>query len=163
MAGGEACAPLKKHCRASVSDIKERIFCALRLVQNETGCSTRTLNVFLQRMHIFFKGCTDVKKWEMPRVRARKKSPLKRCLHGCVGCDNYVYGPDSVENECPKCGDARYSLERKTQRGCTHFFLLYIFFIIYIYICIYNIYIVLVAGVLVLSDERTIQEADANR
>ena len=42
-------------------------------------------------------------------MRARKKSPLKRSLHGCVGCDNYVYGPDSVENECPKCGDARYS------------------------------------------------------
>ena len=104
----EACdTPRKKHCPAS---IKRRIFSTLRLVQNETGCSTRTLNVFLKRMHIFFKGCADASNaWEMPRVRARKQSPLKRCLHGCVGCNKYVYGPDNVEMECPKCGDARYS------------------------------------------------------
>ena len=73
---------------------------------------------FLAANTHFFKGCVDVKKWEIPRVRSHIQSPLKRCLHGCVGCDNYVYGPDIVENKCPKCADTGYTLlERDTQRG----------------------------------------------
>ena len=138
--------------------IQAQIYRALRLVQNITGCSTRTLNVFLDHMHhIFFKGCAHVKKWEMPRVRARTLSPLKRCLHGCVGCDNYVYGPDSEENECPKCGDARFS-DGKTKEVALFFFFCFLFFF-----CIYIHKYLNIAGVLVLSDERTIEQAHANR
>ena len=161
----EACdIPHKKHCPAS---IKARICSSLRIVQQKTGCSTSTLNVFLKHMHVFFKGCADVTAWEMPRVRARKQSPLKRCLHGCVDCNEYVYGPDSVETECPNCGDARYSNGKPKEVSLikySFFIYMYIMLVmqvcVFVYLCSYHD---CYTGLLVLSDERTIKETDANR
>ena len=160
----EACdMPHKKHCPES---IKAQICSSLRIVQQKTGCSTRTLNVFLKHMHVFFKGCTGVTAWEMPRVRARKQSPLKRCLHGCVDCNEYVYGPDSVETECPNCGDARYSNGKPKEVSLIKYF----FFIYMHHVCCAGLPVLYLfsyhdcyTGLLVLSDERTIKETAVNR
>ena len=55
----------------------------------------------------------------MPRMRARRKSPFKMQLHGCVRADcQYVFGPESTATHCPECGDPRYSLDGKPQEVC---------------------------------------------
>ena len=85
----------------------------LRQVQRITGCSSKTLDVVLERLQPFLKGCEDATSLKMARVRARKKSDIKKLLHGCVGCDGYVFGPDNDETVCPKCGDNRYTVDGK--------------------------------------------------
>ena len=89
-------------------DVLRRIRYQLRIVQNMTGCSTSVLNVLLQKLQPFLKGCENVKKLQMTRVRARKESPLKRTLHGCVGCNSHVFGPQCPHRVCPRCGHERY-------------------------------------------------------
>jgi rubrerythrin len=91
----------------------EKIYVQLRQVQNMTGCTTRTLNAVLQKLHPFLKGCENVDKLMMPRVRARRKSPVKQQLHGCNRCD-YVFGPANNRRNCPQCGNSRY-LDGKPQ------------------------------------------------
>ena len=82
----------------------------MRKVQNVTGCSTRTLNVTLQHLQPFLVGCVKIpkKKFVMKRIRARKKTRLKRLLNGCIGCHKYVFGPDERTRSCPLCGHDRY-------------------------------------------------------
>ena len=106
-----SCRPASKRRRGD--DIKEQIYLQLRQVQRITGCSSKTLDVVLERLQPFLKGCEDATSLKMPRVRARKKSDIKKLLHGCVGCDGYVFGPDNDETVCPKCGDNRYTVDGK--------------------------------------------------
>ena len=106
----------KRRCDVldSVPNTEEQIYQELRQVQLLTGCTTKTLNVMLEKLHPFLKGCEDVKKMQMPRVRARKLSRFKKQLHGCVGADcSYVFGPENKEVHCPECGVARYLLDGK--------------------------------------------------
>lgn len=93
---------------------EEIIYLQLRQVQLLTGCTTQTLNVMLQKLQPFLKGCEDVKNLQMPRMRSRRKSPFKKQLHGCVGADCfYVFGPENTATHCPECGDSRYSPDGK--------------------------------------------------
>ena len=73
------CRPRKR--RRGEQNTKEQIFLELRQAQNITGCSTTTLDTILQHLHPFLKGCEQVKKLKMPRVRARRKSAFKKQLH----------------------------------------------------------------------------------
>ena len=57
----------------------------------------------------------------MGRVRSRKKSRFKRALHGCVGCDDHVFGPFVRARTCPKCGHPRYSDSGKPNEVCWYF------------------------------------------
>ena len=135
---------------------EEQIYAELRQVQLLTRCTTQTLNVMLQRLHPFFKGCEGVKKLQMPRVRARKLSRFKKQLHGCVGADClYVFGPENKEVHCPKCGESRYSSDGKPKEVSRSLFrspiykpLPYYYHITYMYIApmyVYNIHIIYVA------------------
>ena len=122
--------PRKRHCR---ENIKEQIFLQLRQVQQITGCSTKTLDVVLERLHPFLKGLEDVAHLKMPRMRARKKTDFKKQLHGCVGCHDYVFGPDNCETLCPKCGSDRYTLDGKPREVRLFF---YHFFFTYLLTCL---------------------------
>ena len=120
---------------------EEQIYAELRQVQLQTSCTTQTLNVVLQRLHPFFKGCEGIKKLQMPRVRARQLSRFKKQLHGCVGADClYVFGPENQEDHCPKCGESRYSPDGKPKEVSRSLFrspiyvpLPHYYYIIYIY------------------------------
>ena len=90
---------------------EEKIYLELRQVQNITGCTTNTLNVMLQKLHPFLKGVEDVKKMQMPRMRARRKSLFKQQLHGCVRCE-HVWGPETHTTHCPD-GHSRYQINGK--------------------------------------------------
>ena len=65
-----SCRPHKRRC-GKQKNTSEQIYRELRQVQNITGCSTKTLDLILSRLHPFLKGCEDVE-LKMPRVRARK-------------------------------------------------------------------------------------------
>ena len=79
---------------------------SLRLVQNITGCVTKTLNLVLQHLHPFLKGVGHIKRLQMERHRT-KESLVKRRLHGCASCNEYVFGPENRNTHCPKCGYPR--------------------------------------------------------
>ena len=126
--------PRKRPC--GKQNTSAQIFHELRQVQNITHCSTKTLDLILQRLHPFLKGCEDVKQLKMPRVRARKKSIFKQQLHGCTGCDAYVFGPENVETRCPHCGYSRYT-NGKPREVClsAYFFVFTYLFILFIMTC----------------------------
>ena len=86
----------------------EQIRYQLRIVQQMTGCSTSVLNLVLQKLQPFLKGCEHVQNFKMSRVRARTQSDIKRRLNGCVGCHNYVFSPKCRDRVCPQCGHGRY-------------------------------------------------------
>ena len=99
---------IQKHKRKR--DTFQLIRHEMRKVQNITGCTTRTLNCTLQHLQPFLIGCVHIskKKFVMKRIRARKQSTCKRLLHGCIGCNNYVFGPKEQHIRCPLCGHDRY-------------------------------------------------------
>ena len=84
------------------TEVLEVIRLQLRKVQNITGCSTRTLNCTLQHLQPFLIGCVNMpkNKFKTRRVRARKQSRVKRLLHGCIGCNKYVFGPKEKIKSC---------------------------------------------------------------
>ena len=149
-----SCRPSKRPC--GKQNTSAQIFRELRQVQNITNCSTKTLDLILQRLHPFLKGCEDVKQLKMPRVRARTKSIFKQQLHGCTGCDGYVFGPENVETRCPQCGDSRYA-NGKPREVClsANFFCIYLFN--------YFIYYHMHAGLLVLPLAGSTPPAASNR
>ena len=57
----------------------------------------------------------------MERVRTRKQSRFKRCLNGCVGYNDHVFGPTSRDETCPKCGHPRFDAEGKPHEVCWFF------------------------------------------
>ena len=127
--------PRKRHCREK---IKEQIFLQLRQVQLTTGCSTKTLDVVLERLHPFLKGLEDVAHLKMPRMRTRKKTDFKKQLHGCVGCNDYVFGPDNRETLCPKCGSDRYTLDgkpREVRLSVYIYFFMYLLINVFMQVC----------------------------
>ena len=34
-------------------------------------------------------------------------------IHGCVGCDNFVFLPSDLQIRCPKCGHPRFNSDKK--------------------------------------------------
>ena len=99
--------------RKRVPAFKEQILEALMEVQSECNVSTKCLNLILKKLHPFLKGCEHIEPFKMPRVRARARSPIKQQMHGCVGCNKHVFGPQDHDLVCPTCGTARYARDGK--------------------------------------------------
>ena len=97
-----------KRSRDDGSSSCEQVLHQLRKVQNLTGCTTSTLDAVLQHLQPFLKGCEELQNLQMPRVRARKACAFKLQLHGCVDCNDHVFGPHDVDEVCPKCAHSRY-------------------------------------------------------
>ena len=89
----------------------EQIRKVMRQVQNQTGCATSTLDLCLRLLHPFLKGVEHVDPVNMKMPRRRPQSPLKLQLHGCVGCNNHVFGPKCHLTHCPKCNFPRNDSE----------------------------------------------------
>ena len=111
----------RRRCNDSSSDRVHEILQALRHVQTLSNCATSTLNLVLKYLQPFLKGCEHVQNLKMERVRARKQSRFKRCLNGCVGCNDHVFGPASRDKTCPKCGHARFDAQGKPHEVCWFF------------------------------------------
>ena len=113
----------RRHCD-DVDSIDERVNAvrkALRHVQNLSNCATSTLDLVLKHLQPFLKGLEKVKGLKMRAVRSRCKSRSKKTLHGCIGCNQHVFGPTSRERVCPQCGNARYNNAGKPNEICWYF------------------------------------------
>ena len=99
----------------------EQVLQQMRKVQNISGCATSTLDLVLKFLQPFLKGCEEVKNFAMPRVRTRKDCPFKLSLHGCVECDDHVFGPRSEDQVCPKCAHPRYNDKGNPHEICWFF------------------------------------------
>ena len=114
----------RRHCddddNASCDDRINEVFAEMRKIQIDTNCPTSTLDLILSRLQPFLKGLENVKDLKMQRVRARQ-SRFKRCLHGCVDCNDHVFGPNDLDRSCPKCGHDRYDDKVKANEVCWFF------------------------------------------
>ena len=109
-------------------DVVKQIRLQLRKVQNITGCATSVLNLVLQHLQPFLKGCEQVKNLKMPRVRSRQETRIKCRLHGCVGCHDHVFGPSNRDAHCTKCGHDRYDAKgHANEVFCMHVFACFFF------------------------------------
>ena len=100
--------PEVSHANEGVLDKIRKV---MRRVQNQTGCATSTLDLCLRLLHPFLKGVEHVDPVNMKMPRRRPQSPLKLQLHGCVGCNNHVFGPKCHLTHCPKCNFPRNDSE----------------------------------------------------
>ena len=107
-------APKKRRRREAGDDVLGLIRQELRIVQHQSGCATSTLNLVLKHLHPFLKGCEKKKAKQMHMVnKVKRESSLKRQLHGCVRCHDYVFGPRNHATNCAKCGFPRYNTNGK--------------------------------------------------
>lgn len=110
----------KRRCpeASQASHALDKIRKVMRRVQNKTGCATATLDLTLSLLHPFLKGCEDVANQNMKMQRRCRQSPLKRQLHGCIRCNDYVFGPKCDLTQCPKCDFSRYNAEGNPNEVC---------------------------------------------
>ena len=96
-----------------------RVCVALRKVQNQTGCSTRTLK----------KTYAELQPWIKGKCSFRQVDKLLRCesgatsirLNGCVGCHAYVFTPEDPRRRCPLCNYPRFAADDKPNETCFYF------------------------------------------
>ena len=94
---------------------------SLRQVQRDTGCSTKTLNKIVKVIKPF----VNLSDGEDPPSNITADKTLFRAtgakilqLHGCVGCDKYVFRPTDKRIRCPKCRHPRFNSKRKPNEVC---------------------------------------------
>ena len=84
------------------------VWLRLRKVQRLTGCTNKTLYVFLEVLEPFLvTGCTtkEIKQAEKDLCARSGAKTIK--LNGCVDC-NHIFEPEHEDTECPDCGHPRY-------------------------------------------------------
>ncbi len=82
--------------------VDDRICMALRRVQRESGCTTKTLQLVLQHLQPFLKcddGTFNFSRADRLMFELSGTTVLK--LNGCVGCDRHVYAPADTDVRCP--------------------------------------------------------------
>ena len=91
------------------SDEWDALWGALRQVQRETSCSTKTLLRTLRAITPFLK--VDV----VPNARRTEKNMFARSgatclkLNGCIHCNSFVFLPSDKRRRCPECGGDRFN------------------------------------------------------
>ena len=84
---------------------------SLRVVQQETSCSTKTLLTAIKILMPFFEDVDDI---PMSFKRTDNDLTKKGCrflkLHGCVGCNNHVFLPSDKVVRCPRCRFPRFNV-----------------------------------------------------
>ena len=88
---------------------EERVYIALRRVQDESRCATRTLKLVVNALRPFLKCNVDLKnlvKTDKKMQSASGASCLR--LHGCVSCHRHIFSPNDKLRHCPLCQHPRF-------------------------------------------------------
>ena len=108
----------RRHCSSCMRTKRKKMWNVLRQVQRKTGCTTRTINVVAQEVApLLFEDGQEAKNpnnhsFDDAEMLEQAEAKVLQ-LHGCVGCDNYVYHPQSTMFFCPKCRHPRFDAEKK--------------------------------------------------
>ena len=81
----------------------------LRVVQQETNCSTKTLVTAIKLLRPFFENIGDIPlSFKGTDSKLLKKACRFLKLHGCVGCNHHVFLPSDKAERCPRCRFPRF-------------------------------------------------------
>ena len=107
-------------CTQSTGLNGDLVCVALRKVQSQTGCSTRTLKKTYAALKPFMKkkgrGLRQVSK-----VMRGVSGATSIRLNGCVSCHAYVFTPEDKRRRCPTCDHPRFAPDGKPNETCFYF------------------------------------------
>ena len=92
---------------------RKKIWHCLRQAQRKAGCTTLTLRTVAQSLAPFLEdeASSSDEPASLDRVADAElleaAEAYKLYLHGCVGCNDFVYGSECHRRDCPKCGHSR--------------------------------------------------------
>jgi len=127
MAASAVKAAKRKREPPAASERGSSVWCKLREAQRKCGCSTNTLKAVLQAVKPFSH--PSIVKNDEQLFSSTNAVVLQ--LHGCVGCDDYVFEPTNKMIKCPKCLHPRYNQQKKPNEVRYYYYLLLLqFFLI---------------------------------
>lgn len=95
----------------------------LRQVQKQTAASTKTLNMVLDvvRPHLKLPLRPDCKVGGITKTICKGSGAVMLRLHGCVGCDGYVFMPKEPATSCPVCDHPRHKINGQPNEEAFYF------------------------------------------
>ena len=118
------CGHCKKHLKWCAKQRKTRkLWQALRQAQRQSGCTTSTITAVAKVVAPLIENESDSDEDEQATrqhkvadseiMEEAEAEAVKLILHGCIGCNNYVFVPRSKRKRCPKCLHNRFNAENK--------------------------------------------------
>ena len=161
MAASAVKAAKRKREPPAASERGSSVWCKLREAQRKCGCSTNTLKAVLQAVKPFCH--PGIVKNDEQLVCTTNAVVLQ--LHGCVGCDDFVFEPTNKMIRCPKCQHPRFNQQKKPNE-VRALFIIIIYYYYNFFDCLLIFWCVVVlccAGVLVLPSEGPAGNTSAER
>ena len=84
---------------------------SLRVAQRISGCTTSTLKTVLKAVEPFC-GSSNIVTANDEKLFEENDAVVLQ-LHGCVGCDKFVFPPQNNMVRCPKCRHPRFNQKKK--------------------------------------------------
>lgn len=119
----------QKHLRwCSKVKRKREIWQALRQAQRKSGCTTTTIRTVAVALAPFLEEDETSSEDEPPSQRKVADSEImvaaeaiKLTLHGCVQCNEFVFGPKELYlRRCPKCLYPRFNERNQPYEVCNY-------------------------------------------
>ena len=118
------CRSCKKHKKWCEKVLKRRkLWQVLRQAQRTSGCTTTTITTVAKAVAPLLDNGSDSDSDEDEPASSQHRvadseimeaaEAVKLTLHGCIGCNNYVFVPRSARVSCPKCGHDRFNAKNK--------------------------------------------------
>lgn len=103
--------PVKRKLLAA--SIQGSVWRKLREAQRKCGCTTSTLKTVMKAVEPFcgsgIGGGTNANDEQL----FEDGDAVVLCLHGCVKCNEFVFGPTNNMLRCPKCRHPRFNRAKK--------------------------------------------------
>ena len=91
----------------------DKIWGAFRKAQALSGCANKTRRIFEDALRPLLPSHEWPTEGRQTRILCRKAGALVIQLHGCVGCDDYVFVPTDRAIKCPKCDFPRFDAKKQ--------------------------------------------------
>ena len=136
--------PAKRKADASV-------WHALRRAQRQCGCTTHTLKTVFKALKPFVPSRSESSFQTDSDLCANSHAVVLQ-LHGCVGCNTFVFTPDNKILVCPNCQHPRFNRAKKPNEVGFCFIGLSMFVMFFFCVCFYG-FVNVCAGDVVLPVE----------
>ena len=97
------------------------LWAELRQVQRKTRCTNKTLSCMFKAVQPFLTN--RIKRSTFVLDKQFSKAGLQ--LHGCIGCNAYVFAPTNKRTTtCPHCGKNRFKDNKRPNEVCFILFIM---------------------------------------